>query len=53
METGVKISPIYLDYKNFKESFHDSTKSFFKNLQKNKIILLGLEWWRQLKNEEA
>jgi len=53
METGVKISPIYLDYKSFKESFHDSTKAFFKNLQKNKIILLGLEWWRQLKNEEA
>lgn len=53
MRTNTKISPVYLDYKSFKESFHNQTKEFFKNLKKNKIILEGIEWWRQLKNEEA
>lgn len=53
MRTDVIINPVYLDYHSFKESFHDSTKEFFKNLKKDKIILTGIEWWRQLENEEA
>lgn len=53
MRTNTKISPVYLDYNSFKESFHDPTKEFFKNLKENKMILAGIEWWRQLKNEEA
>ncbi len=53
MRTNTKISPVYLDYKSFRESFHNSTKKFFRNLKENKTILVGIEWWRQLKDEEA
>ena len=53
MRTNTVISPIYLDYGSFKESFHDPTKEFFRNLRKYKIIVIGIEWWRQLKDEEA
>ncbi len=53
MRTNTTISPVYLDYISFKKSFYDSTKEFFKNLKENKIILIGIEYWRQLKNEEA
>lgn len=53
MRTNTKISPVYLDYASFRESFHNSTKEFFKNLKENKIILIGIEYWRQLKNEES
>jgi len=53
MRINVIISPIYLDYNSFRESFHNPTKEFFKNLKKDKIILTGIEWWRQLENEEA
>ena len=53
MRTNTKINPIYLDYEVFKKSFHDSTKEFFRNLKKNKIILTGIEWWRQLEDEET
>lgn len=52
MRTDTTLSPVYLNYKIFKESFHDSTKAFFRDLKKYKIILLGMEWWRQLKDEE-
>ncbi len=53
MNTNTKISPVYLGYENFKESFHNPTKDFFKNIKKNKILLVGIEWWRYLENEEA
>lgn len=53
MRTGSSVSPIYLDYKTFKESFHNSSKEFFKKLKKNKLILEGIEKWRVLVNEEA
>lgn len=53
MRIGMKISPIYLDYDSFRKSFHDPTKEFFKNIKKDKIVLTGIEWWRQLKDEEA
>ena len=53
MRTNTKINSVYLDYEVFKESFHNPTKNFFKNIRKDKIILIGLEWWRQLKDEEA
>ncbi|MBU2638869.1 MAG: nucleotidyltransferase domain-containing protein [Nanoarchaeota archaeon] len=53
MRTITKISPVYLDYASFKESFHNSTKEFYKNLKKGKIILTGIEWWRQMEHEEA
>ena len=52
MNTNTKISPVYLDYNSFKKSFHDPTKEFFKNIKKERIVLLGMEWWRQLQHEE-
>jgi len=53
MRTNTKINSVYLDYDVFKESFHNLTKDFFKNLKKEKIILTGIDWWRMLKDEEA
>jgi predicted nucleotidyltransferase len=53
MSTNTKISPVYLEYKEFKGSFHDATKEFFKNIKKDKIIIVGMELWRQLQYEEA
>ena len=53
MKTNTQLNPVYLSYIEFKESFHNSTKEFFKKLKKDKIILIGIEWWRQLRNEEA
>lgn len=53
MRTNTKISPVYLEYINFRESFHNPRKAFFKNIRENKIILTGVEYWRQLENEEA
>ncbi|MDP2906821.1 MAG: nucleotidyltransferase domain-containing protein [Nanoarchaeota archaeon] len=53
MRTNTVISPVYLDYGAFRDSFHNLTKEFFKNLKKDKIIIAGIEWWRQLESEEA
>jgi predicted nucleotidyltransferase len=53
MKTNMQLNPVYLNYQEFKESFHNSTKEFFKKLKKDKIILIGIEWWRQLIYEEA
>ncbi|MFH1358539.1 MAG: nucleotidyltransferase domain-containing protein [archaeon] len=53
MRTNTKINPVYLNYNSFKESFHNPRKEFFKKLKENKIILVGIEYWRELKNEEA
>lgn len=53
MKTNTQLNPVYLTYQEFKESFHNSTKDFFKKLKIDKIILIGIEWWRQLIYEEA
>ncbi len=53
LKTNTQLNPVYLDYPEFRESFHNPTKSFFKKLKKDKIILVGIEWWRQLTDEEA
>lgn len=53
MRTNTQINPVYLDYSVFRDSFHDSTKNFFKNIRKNKIVIVGIEWWRLLEDEEA
>jgi predicted nucleotidyltransferase len=50
MRTNTKISPVYLDYDNFKESFCNQSKDFFKNIRKNKLLLIGIEYWRLLEN---
>ena len=53
MKTNTQLNPVYLGYNEFKESFHNSTKEFFKKLKKDKVVLIGIEWWRQLIYEEA
>jgi len=53
LKTNTKLNPVYLDYTSFKESFHNPTKEFFKKIKKDKIILVGVEWWRQLADEET
>ncbi|HLD79140.1 MAG TPA: nucleotidyltransferase domain-containing protein [Candidatus Nanoarchaeia archaeon] len=53
MNTNTQLNPVYLDYQDFKESFHNPTKEFFKKLKKDKQILIGMEWCRQLIDEEA
>lgn len=53
LRTNTQLNPVYLDYDQFRDSFHDPTKAFFKKLKENKIILNGIGWWRQLKDEEA
>ena len=53
MKTNTQLNSIYLSYGEFKESFHNPTKEFFKKLKKDKIILIGIEWWRQLIYEET
>src|SRR3989338_8209301 len=52
MKTNTQLNPVYLDYQDFKESFHNPIKTFFKKLKKDKIILIGTEWWRQLLQDE-
>jgi hypothetical protein len=53
MEFNTKLSPIYLNYEDFKDSYHQSNKEFFNKLKEDKIILNGLEWWRQIENESS
>jgi len=53
LKTTISLNPVYLDYTFFVDSFHNSTKEFFKRLKKDKIIITGVELWRQLKNEET
>lgn len=53
MKTNTQINPIYLNFNEFKESFYNSRKDFFKKLKKDKIILIGIELWRQLVDEES
>ena len=53
MKTNTQLNPVYLSYQEFKESFHNPTKDFFKKLKKDKIILTGIDWWRLLTDEEA
>jgi len=53
MRTNTQLSPIYLEYSKFRESFHNLRKDFFNRLKNDKVILIGIEWWRQLQDEEA
>ena len=53
MRTNLQISPIYLDYEQFRKSFADSTKDFFKEIKRDKLLLVGIEWWRQLESKTA
>jgi len=50
---NTKIAPVYLDYENFKKSYHEENKEFFSKLKANKIFLNGIEWWREVENESS
>lgn len=53
LKTDVQLNPVYMEYHEFRNSFHDPTNEFFRNVRKDKIIITGHEWWRQLKDEET
>jgi hypothetical protein len=38
MRVNTSINPVYLDYKIFKQSFHDTMKEFFKNTTNQLLI---------------
>ncbi len=54
MRTNTKISPIYLEYKNFEKNFLNKEHDFSREIKQDVIILLGVEsyyhlLWRFLK----
>ncbi|MFH2028661.1 MAG: nucleotidyltransferase domain-containing protein [Nanoarchaeota archaeon] len=53
MRHNITLAPVYLDYKSFSSRFFDQKKKFFQDLKKDKVIVNGIEWWVELKNEEA
>ncbi len=53
LKYDVVLSPVYLGYDTFKKDFYNQKKKFFQDLKRNKIIINGVEWWVELKNEEA
>jgi predicted nucleotidyltransferase len=50
---GIALAPVYLDYESFSKGFFDQKKKFFQDLKKDKIVVTGIEWWVELKSEEA
>ena len=54
MRTNTKISPVYLDYKNFEKNFLDKEHDFSKEIRQDAIVIIGVEnyyklLWRFLK----
>ncbi|MBL7170018.1 MAG: nucleotidyltransferase domain-containing protein [Candidatus Aenigmarchaeota archaeon] len=50
---SVKISPVYLTWKEFQKKFFDSRDIFMREIKENKIIITGMEYWVMLENEKA
>jgi len=50
---NLKINPIYLSWKEFKEKFFDAKDAFMREIRENKIIVNGIEHWVMLENEKA
>ncbi|MFA7708457.1 MAG: nucleotidyltransferase domain-containing protein [Candidatus Pacearchaeota archaeon] len=48
MRTGTKISPIYLEYKNFEKNFLDKNHDFSKEIRQDVIIINGGEFFYSL-----
>ncbi|MEM2131557.1 MAG: nucleotidyltransferase domain-containing protein [Candidatus Woesearchaeota archaeon] len=48
MRTNTKISPIYVDYENFKKNFLDKNHEFSNEIRQNIILILGLEIYYEL-----
>lgn len=49
----LKIRPIYLTWKEFREKFFDAKDVFMREVRENKIIVNGMEYWVMLENEKA
>ncbi len=49
---SVDISPVYMDYAEFKDKFYNERDVFMMELKKNKILVQGIEWWVLLENEK-
>jgi len=54
MRTNTKISPVYLDYKNFEKNFLDKGHDFSREIRQDAIVIIGVEnyyklLWRFLK----
>jgi predicted nucleotidyltransferase/DNA-binding MarR family transcriptional regulator len=50
---SLKIRPIYLTWKEFREKFFNVKDVFMREIRENKIIVNGMEYWVMLENEKA
>ncbi|MBI4896105.1 MAG: nucleotidyltransferase domain-containing protein [Candidatus Aenigmarchaeota archaeon] len=50
---GIRLEPVYLSWSSFEKKFFDEKDAFMKELKENKIIVTGVEYWRELENEKA
>lgn len=50
---GISLEPVYLSWDSFRKKFFDEKDAFMKELKENKIIVTGIEYWRELENEKA
>jgi len=48
MRTNTKLSPVYVDYKDFEKNFLDKNHEFSNEIRQNIIILLGVEHYYEL-----
>jgi len=49
----LKIRPVYLSWKEFREKFFNAKDVFMREIRENKIIVNGVEYWVMLENEKA
>ncbi|MBU5678751.1 MAG: nucleotidyltransferase domain-containing protein [Candidatus Aenigmatarchaeota archaeon] len=49
----LKVRPVYLSWKEFKEKFFDTKNVFMREIRENKLIVNGIEYWVMLENEKA
>lgn len=50
---SIKLEPVYISWKEFKNKFFDEKDIFMKGIKENKIIVSGIEYWVMLENEKA
>lgn len=43
MRTNTKISPVYIEYKNFEKNFLDKKHDFSREIRQDVIVILGIE----------
>ncbi len=48
MRTNTKISPVYINYKNFEKNFLNKEHDFSREIRQNVIIVLGTEYYYRL-----